>query len=89
MDPNGDPLEAVGLHFGVTENDFVAFYESFVFILDGYHRFGAVNLFLTNPRALLAPELDIDWESMALLYPDWIKLDRLKKVTFADQPDEK
>ena len=89
MDSNGDPCEAVGLHFGVSETDFVAFYESFVFILDGYHRFGAVNLFLTNPRALLAPELDIDWESMALLYPDWSKLDRLKKVTFAAKPDEK
>ena len=88
MDLKGEPWEPLAALTAITVEDFESFYATKVEIVDGYHRYGAIVIFQNNPRALLAPELDIDWEAMALLYPNWIKVDRHKKVICA-VPDER
>jgi hypothetical protein len=45
-------------------------------LIDGYHRFGALQLLRDHPELLLNPDLNIDWKLLAGLYPSWIKLDR-------------
>ena len=45
-------------------------------IIDGYHRYGALILLRTNPAALLASDLLLDWDLLVVRYPSWIKMDR-------------
>jgi hypothetical protein len=46
---------------GVTAEDFNDFFSTKVELIDGYHRYGAVQIIKNNPHALLVPGLDIDW----------------------------
>ena len=87
QDGANDEWEATAKQFGVEEEIFEAFFKIKVEIVDGYHRIGTVEIILRNPRALLHPELNIDWPALSQVYPSWIKVDRNKKVTFAATPD--
>ena len=87
MKAEGEDWDSMVAASGVTSEDFRAFYFIKVEIIDGYHRYGAVQIIKNNPHALLVPELDIDWAAMADIYPTWIKIDRNKKVIFSERPD--
>lgn len=62
--------------FGTTAEEVAQAHSLTVEILDGYHRYGALMVLLNSPNDLLASHLQIDWESVARRFPDWVKIDR-------------
>lgn len=62
--------------FNVTAEQLNGVVHLVVEIVDGYHRYGALMLLLNSPYELVERNMDVDWEAVALRYPDWVKLDR-------------
>jgi hypothetical protein len=60
----------------ISETDLEDAKECQLEIIDGYHRYGALNIIRYSPQQLLTRDIGIDWRNMAAMYPSWITLDR-------------
>lgn len=63
--------------FGVNNEDVDSLFDKLrLEIMDGYHREGGVIILRDCPEELATSNIEVDWASAALRYPDWIKVDR-------------